>query len=487
MSQVTAIAVHSRNTFENADTAEFRATMQRMALKRLPIFAFLAILALTAPRVLAQSEMEAGPVLLARLDGVIGPPATHHVENAIEAAIERNAEVLILEINTPGGLETSMRDIIEEILRSPVPVVGYVSPSGGRAASAGTFILYATHIAAMAPGTNVGAATPIDLGGEEAPAPEAEKGKAAERAAASESAHDRKAINDAAAFIRSLAELRGRNPRWAERAVREGEAISAGEALRLDVIDLIAVNLDDLLMQLDGRVVEAAGAERTLQTSGRSIERVEPSAITQMLAILANPNVALLLMLLGVYGLIFEFANPGFVAPGVIGAVCLVLGLYALNQLPLNYAGLALIFLGVAFMIAEAFTPAFGILGIGGAIAFLIGAGMLIDTDVPDYQLSWPMIVLALALTGGFVALAFGVTLRAHRKRPATGAETLLGQRAEVLDWAGTSGHVWAQSERWRAEGPEGLTPGRLVHVTGVDSLTLKVAPDADAGQGVTP
>jgi membrane-bound serine protease (ClpP class) len=455
-----------------------------MALKRLLIFACLAILALAAPRVLAQPETEARPVLLARLDGVIGPPAAHHVENAIDAAIERNAEVLILEINTPGGLETSMRDIIEDILRSPIPVAGYVSPSGGRAASAGTFILYATHVAAMAPGTNVGAATPIDLGGEETPAPEAEEGKAAERTATPESAHERKAINDAAAFIRSLAELRGRNARWAERAVREGEAISASEALRLDVIDLIAVDRDDLLTQLDGRVVEAAGAEHTLQTSGRSVDRVEPSAITQMLAILANPNVALLLMLLGVYGLIFEFANPGFVAPGVIGAVCLVLGLYALNQLPLNYAGLALIFLGIAFMIAEAFTPAFGILGIGGAVAFLIGAAMLIDTEIPDYQLSWPVIVLAVALTGGFTALALGVTLRAHRKRPATGAETLLGQLVEVLDWTGANGHVWAQSERWRAKGPEGLAPGSFARVTRVDSLTLQVVSEADADQG---
>ncbi len=458
-----------------------------MALKRLLIFSVLALLALAAPRVVAQPETEAGPVLLARVEGVIGPPATHHVATAIEAAAERSAEVLILEINTPGGLETSMRDIIEEVLRSPVPVVGYVSPSGGRAASAGTFILYATHVAAMAPGTNVGAATPIDLGGEEQSAPDSEQGKVAEETTAPESAHERKAINDAAAFIRSLAQLRGRNAQWGERAVRGGEAISASEALRLDVIDLIAVDLDDLLAQLDGRVVDAGGGEHTLRTSGRGVERVEPSTITQMLAILANPNVALLLMLIGVYGMIYEFANPGFVAPGVIGAVCLVLGLYALNQLPLNYAGLALIGLGVAFMIAEAFTPAFGALGIGGAIAFLIGAGMLIDTDIPEYQLSWPVIVLAAALTGGFVALALGVTVRAHRKRPATGAEVLLGQRVEVLNWGGTAGYVWAQSERWRAEGPEGLSPGRFVRVTGVTSLTLQVAPDEDSGQGVPP
>ncbi len=457
--------------------------MQGMAPKWLLLFAFLAIFA--APRTLAQ-PMAAGPVLVVRLDSVIGPPATHHVENAIDAAVERNAEVLILEINTPGGLETSMRDIIEAILRSPAPVVGYVSPSGGRAASAGAFILYATHIAAMAPGTNVGAATPVDLGGEAAPAPDSEQNEA-EGDAAPESAHERKAINDAAAFIRSLAELRGRNAQWAESAVRAGEAISANEALRLGVIDVIATDLDDLLTQLDGRVVETDGAERALRIAGASVERIEPSSITQMLAILANPNVALLLMLLGVYGLLFEFANPGFVAPGVIGAVCLVLGLYALNQLPLNYAGLALIILGVGFMIAEAFTPAFGILGIGGAVAFVLGATMLIDTDIPEYQMSWPVTVLAAAMTGGFVALALGVTVRAHRRRPATGAGTLLGQRVEVLDWAGTSGHVWAQSERWSAEGPEGLAAGGFVRVTGVNSLTLRVASDEDADRGVRP
>ncbi len=457
-----------------------------MALRRLLLITFLTLLTLAAPRVLAQPET-AGPVFLARLDGVIGPPATHHVENAIKFATERNAEILVFEINTPGGLETSMRDIIEEVLASPVPIAGYVSPSGGRAASAGTFILYATHIAAMAPGTNVGAATPIDMGGEETPPPETNQGETDEEIATPQSAHDRKAINDAAAFIRSLAQLRGRNGQWGELAVRNGEAISANEALRLDVIDLIATDLDDLLAQLDGRVVEVAGAEHTLQTSGRSIERVEPSPFTQMLAILANPNVAILLMLIGVYGVIFEFANPGFVAPGVIGAVCLVLGLYSLNQLPLNYAGLALIILGVGFMIAEAFTPAFGMLGIGGAIAFLIGAGMVIDTDIPEYQLSWPVMLLGVALTGALAALSLGVSVRAHRRKPATGVETLLGKRVEVLDWAGQTGHVWAQSERWRAEGPEGLAPGRLVRVTRVDSLTLWVAPDEDAGQGVRP
>ncbi|MGH6951314.1 MAG: NfeD family protein, partial [Vitreimonas sp.] len=289
---------------------------------------------------------------------------------------------------------------------------------------------------------------------------------------------DRKAVNDAAAFIRSLAALRGRNAEWAERAVRQGEAAAASEAHALGVVEIVADDLEDLLAQLEGRTVATPSGERTLATRGRSIERVEPSLVTRLLGVLANPNVAFLLMLIGVYGILYEFAAPGSIGPGVFGAVCLVLGLYALNQLPLNYAGLALILLGIAFMVAEAFTPTFGVLGIGGAIAFIIGAAMLIDTDLPEYRLSWPVIIGAGVLTGGFVALATSFAVRAHRRRIATGREALIGARAEVLDWSGSSGHVWAASERWNASGPEGLAAGHSVRVTGMEGLTLEVAPD---------
>jgi membrane-bound serine protease (ClpP class) len=455
---------------------------------RLLLFALAAILALAAPRALAQQqESAAGPVLLAEVTGVIGPPAAHHVEVAIEEAEARSAQALILQINTPGGLETSMRDIIEDIMRSRVPVIGYVAPAGGRAASAGTFILYATHVAAMAPGTNVGAATPVMLpGGDEAPAPEGggEPKREDEPAPTNGDALDRKAVNDAAALIRELARVRGRNGEWGERAVRLGEAVSASEAHELGVVELLADDVDDLMRQLDGRVVAMADGERMLATQGRMIERIEPSLVTQMLGVLANPNVAFLLMLIGVYGLIYEFASPGAIGPGVLGAVCLVLGLYALNQLPLNYAGLTLIALGIAFMIAEAFTPTFGVLGIGGAIAFLIGAAMLIDTDIPEYRLSWVTIVGAGLLTVGFVAVATNFAVRAHRRKPATGREALIGARAKVLDWSGSSGHVWTASERWSAVGPEGLTAGSWVRVASVEGLTLTVAPDP---QGVAP
>ncbi|MGE3143324.1 MAG: nodulation protein NfeD, partial [Hyphomonadaceae bacterium] len=361
-----------------------------------------------------------------------------------------------------------------------VPVIGYVSPSGARAASAGTFILYATHIAVMAPGTNIGAATPINLGGEETPAPEAGKEKSAPAPAG---AGERKAINDAAAFIRSLAEMRGRNAHWGERAVRGGEAISAREALRLGVIDFIAADRDDLLRMLDGRAVTAGGAARTLHTRGASVDVVQPSTIARLLGVLVNPNVAFLLMLIGFYGLVFEFANPGLVAPGVIGAMCLVLGLYALNQLPLNYAGLALVLLGLGFVIAEAFTPTFGVLGIAGAPGLLLGAAMLIDTDIPQYRLSWGVILGAAAMSGAFAALVVGSAVRAHRRRVATGPDAMIGRSVEVLDWAGGAGHVMAQGERWRAIGPDALSPGRKARVVKVDGLTVHVTNNGNQGE----
>ncbi len=450
---------------------------QSMARRWPLLFAILAILTLNP---LATAQSRNAPVLLVELDGVVGPPAAHHVENAIERAETRNAEALILEINTPGGLETSMREIVQAILRSRVPVIGYVAPSGARAASAGTYILYATHIAAMAPGTNIGAATPVQLQGGGAPSPAPND---AESARTNADALDRKVVNDAAAFIRSLAALRGRNAVWAERAVRLGEAVSADEALRIHAVDLIATDLNDLMRKLNGRSAAMPGGDRVLLLQGQPIERVQPSLITRALGVLANPNVAFLLMMIGIYGLIFEFMNPGHVAPGVIGAICLVLGLYALNMLPLNYAGLALILLGVAFIIAEAFTPTFGLLGIGGVLAFIIGSAMLIDTDLPEYRLSWIVIIGVGALTFGFAALAVGYTIRTYRRPVRTGREALIGARAKVLDWSGRAGHVWAASERWNAEGPEGIAPGDWVRVRALESLKLQVAPD-DAPPG---
>ena len=363
-------------------------------------------------------EPAAKVALLVDLDGAVGPASVRHISMAIhKAQQDRSAEVIILRMNTPGGLVTSMREMITAIIGSRVPVVGYVAPSGARAASAGTYILYATNIAAMAPGTNVGAATPISLGlpglpGGESKRKEGDKGKDAMPADAGIA----KAVNDAVAFIRSLAELRGRNVKWAEDAVRKAVSISAREALKLGVIDVIADDIDNLLVAIDGFKVKIGKSEHVLATKGLPVKRVEPDTLTEILNIITDPNVALILMMIGVYGLIFEFATPGSYGPGIIGAICLVLGLYALNQLPFNYTGLTLLVIGVAFMIAEAFTPTFGLLGVGGLVAFVLGAAFLFDSDVPAFQLSWTVIG-ALALASGLLlTVLLGYVWRAMRR-----------------------------------------------------------------------
>ncbi len=471
-------------------------------------------------RAFSRSAEPAKPVLVAALTGPIGPASARHVATVVEAADARGVEALIIELDTPGGLVTSMREIITTMLAAETPVVVYVSPAGGRAASAGAFILYASHVAAMAPATNVGAATPIRMGGTpfsprpgapDAPqpddgpqpddaskegrdggasedenatdgsdAPDGAREEAEGRPAAPSALGDAKAVNDAAAYIRSLAELRGRNADWAERAVRDAASLSADEALARGVIELMADDLDALLAALDGRVVTIAGESRALQTAGAPVERLEPSLATKLLSVLANPNVAFLLMTLGFYGLLFELSSPGF-GPGAPGAICLVLGLYALNQLPLDYAGLALIVLGVGFMAAEAVTPSFGALGLGGVIAFILGATMLIDTDAPEFQISWSVILAVAAASALILILALGVVWRGRRgRRAGVGSEGLLGADAEILDWSpsgdgGSSGHVWTQGERWRAVGAADLSVGQKVEVTAVDGLVLTV------------
>ena len=436
-------------------------------------------------------------VLVAAIEGPIGPATSHHVERVLTTASERGADALVLRLNTPGGLATSMREILVSILASPVPVIGYVAPSGAHAASAGTYIIYATHVAAMAPGTNLGAATPVQIGGmpqlprpRERPAPEQEPnersaeedagdGRASdtppERPLAGADAMTAKITNDAVAFIRSLAEIHGRNADWAERAVREAASLSASEALEQGVIDLMAVDIDALLAATDGRTIKLAGAERTLATRGAIVETIEPDTITQILAVLTNPSLAFILMMLGVYGIIYEFINPGGLAPGVFGSICLMLGLYALNQLPLDYAGLALIGLGIAFMVAEAMSPAFGILGFGGLLAFVLGSTMLIDTDDPAYQISWWLIGTMAVLSGGVLVLLLGATVRAYRRAPLSAAAQLAGEEGEVVDWSDGVGHVWIHSERWEARGPSGLGEGQRVRVAEMDGLVLIV------------
>lgn len=455
----------------------------------------------------SEQSAAAGLGLIVDIKGAIGPASARHLGDALQEAALRNAEIVIMRMDTPGGLVTSMREMIRDILGSRVPVIGFVAPPGAHAASAGTYLLYATNIAAMAPGTNVGAATPIQIGGFPGlPSPEepkdkkptsdqrgdegkSEDGKGKDSGekpageAAPQDAAKAKAVNDAVAFIRSLAELRGRNAEWAERAVRQAASLSAKQALELGVINILANDIQDLLDQLDGRSVIISGKEQTLSTKNLRIEVFEPSFMTRLLGQLANPNVAFILMLIGVYGLIFEFANPGSIGPGVIGAICLVLGLYALNQLPLDYAGLALLLLGLGFMVAEAFTPTFGVLGIGGLIAFVIGAAFLIDTDVPAYQLSWSVIAATAALSGLLLTLLLGYVWRSQRRAVVTGAEHMVGDIAEVIDWADGEGHVWTAGERWQARGEGSFEPGQKVRIDRLDGLTLIVSPATGAGE----
>jgi membrane-bound serine protease (ClpP class) len=477
------------------------------------------------------------------IDGAIGPATSGYLTDGLAEARAAGAALVVIEIDTPGGLTTAMREINDAILASPVPVAGYVAPSGARAASAGTYILYASHIAAMAPGTTLGAATPVQMGGGSTPLPGADDGgpgdggqghggqgdggqgdrgrggdgttaadgegapardgddpgseaagggtpAGGEGEAAPKDAKTAKAVNDAVAYIRALAELRGRNADWAERAVTKAATLTDREAVARNVVDLRAGNLDALLAALDGRTVETEGGPTTLALADSRIERAPPDWRDELLAILSNPNLAFILMMLGIYGLIFEFASPGLAIPGVLGAICLLLGLYALNVLPVNYAGLALMGVGVGFMVAEAFVPSFGALGLGGLAAFALGSTIAFETGGGAYDLSWWTVGGVTALTGVVLILLVGLMVRSQRARVSTGEDQLIGHTAEVASWsvARGAGRVRLQGEYWNAVGPAELHAGQTVRVTGRQGLTLTVAAgpaesDADAPQ----
>jgi membrane-bound serine protease (ClpP class) len=415
------------------------------------------------------------------IDGAIGPATSDYVSRGFSDARNANASLLIVRMDTPGGLDTSMREIVREILSSPIPVVTWIAPSGARGASAGTYILYASHVAAMAPGTNVGAATPVQLGGGGGGGAPEEGNGSDEGAKQGATAMERKVINDAVAYIRSVAELRGRNADWGEEAVRTGASLAASEALKQNVIDLVASDMDELLRGIDGMTVIAAGSEIGIETADIAVVEVTPNWRTQILAAITNPNVALILMLIGVYGLMFEFMNPGSLYPGTIGAVSLLLGLYALAALPVTFAGAALILLGLALILAEAFTPSFGVLGIAGAAALAFGATILIDTDVPEFQVDWAVAAGIAVASLAIVLIVARAALRSRRARITAGREQMIGVIGEVVDWKGGTGHVFLHGERWRAKGVEGMAPGQAVKVLGIDGLTLTVG-SAPAG-----
>jgi membrane-bound serine protease (ClpP class) len=429
------------------------------------------------------------------IDGAIGPAVAEYVVRELGAMKPSDTGLVILRMDTPGGLDTSMRKIIQAILASPVPVATYVAPSGARAASAGTYIIYASAIAAMAPGTNLGAATPMQLGGLPL-LPSGHPGQtAAEKGDQGNKGPDdgkagvpppqqpldtesRKIVNDAVAYIRSLAELNGRNADWATEAVRGAVSLPASEALKLQVIDVIAGNVPDLLRKIDGRTVIVAGKAERLATGGLEIVTIAPDWRTRLLAVITNPNVAYLLMLLGAYGLIFELANPGTVLPGVIGGISLLVALFALNLLPIDYAGAGLVLLGIVLMAAEGFIGSFGVIGAGGIAAFAMGSIIMFHSNAPGFGLSLSLVAAATIVTAGLFILMLAMLLRSRRRRIITGGEAMLGAEGEVVEWHGEEGRVRVKGEIWRARALRPLQPAARIRVVSRENLTLTVEPE---------
>ncbi|MBQ0721051.1 MAG: nodulation protein NfeD [Gammaproteobacteria bacterium] len=423
----------------------------------------------------------AGQAVLLSIDGAIGPATEDYLARAFQDAIDTSPAIIIIRVDTPGGLDTAMRGIIQTITASPVPVATYVSPTGARAASAGTYILLASHIAAMAPGTNLGAATPVQIGGISLPGMDKKKEEGEEAEPADKPQGDamqHKIINDAAAYIRGLAALHGRNEEWAEQAVRQGLSLQAREALALNVIDIIATDITDLLVQIDGRKVKVLNKVQTLHTSDLTVVELLPDWRSRLLNVITNPNVAYILMMIGIYGLILEFYNPGGILPGTVGAICLLLALYSFQLLPVNYAGVGLILLGAALMVAEAFQPSFGVLGLGGLISFVIGSIVLMDTQLPAFTI-YLSVILTFTLVSALVFfLAVGMALRARKRPVVSGVEQMIGERATVIELLDDGmAMVAIHSERWRARSAQPLHKGEQVRVKAVEGLKLDVEP----------
>ncbi|WP_237054896.1 NfeD family protein [Microbulbifer sediminum] len=476
-------------------------------LSGVPLRALLLLFfALSTPLAAGQQEVEEfvkGPhVARFAIDGAIGPATTDYLTRAMDEALENGAQLFLIRMDTPGGLDAATRDIIKSILASPIPVATYVHPSGARAASAGTYILYASHIAAMTPATTLGAATPVQMGGapgqpqpgqqpqgsdgassgdsddtgKQDPGAEKKEGEAPKPG----SAMERKVINDSVAYIRGLANRHGRNADWAEKAVREAATLTAGEALEQNVVDIVATDTQDLLRQLGGRKVKLEAGEVTIDENIENVrvEAYEPDWRNKLLALITNPQVAYILLLVGIYGLIFEGYNPGALVPGIVGLICLLLAFYALQVLPINYAGLALIILGALLIVAEFFMPSFGALGIGGVIALVIGSVMLIDTDVPGMQVSRKLIG-AIAGVSGLMLLGLLMAVgRSLRKPRVASDEALVGREATVAEVQGNDILVHVGGEIWQAESDTTVIAGQRVVITEQHGLRLRVRPE---------
>lgn len=440
----------------------------------------------------AYGQSASAKVRVLEVQGAVSPASADFIITGIEEAEEAGAHLLVIELDTPGGLDSSMRAIIQRMLAAELPVVVYVSPGGARAASAGTFILYASHIAAMTPASNLGAASPVAVGGgmpgrKPLREPNSEKGRENEAPNAQDTM-EAKALNDAAAYIRSLAELRSRDPDFAEAAVREARSISASEALKAGVVEVIAPTLNNLLSQLDGREVTLNhGQTITLDTQTAEIERVAPDWRYSLLAFLANPQMAVILLMLGIYGLFFEMMSPGAALPGVAGIICLLLGLYGLNMLPVNWAGVGLLCLGLLLMIGEVFLPSFGALGVGGLLAFVLGGLFMTGPDVPSYyELSIPFLV-SVGLASAVIIIGAGtIAIRSRRAKSVSGVQTLVGEKGRVVGLDGNLIYAEIRGENWRVISNSSLKIGDEVVVTDVQELKLRVKP-TDKANGTPP
>ncbi|PTQ05104.1 NfeD family protein [Vibrio sp. ZF 223] len=449
------------------------------------LFAFLLLLS----SVFAQAD----DVWVIEVNGGIGPATSDYLTREIEQAHDEQAKLIILKMNTPGGLDSSMRDIIRSITTSPIPVATWVGPAGSRAASAGTYILLASHVASMAPGSNLGAATPVSLGGGKAPtnplSPQDDTNKddntsASEQDATKQensdqvkatTAMEKKVINDAAAYIVSLAKLHKRNEEWAEKAVREAASLDSENALSLNVIDFIASDLQQLVELINGRIITINGVSQEVQLSDVAFVEREQDWRFSLLSVITNPNVAYILMLIGIYGLLLEFYNPGVGLPGVLGGICLLLAMYSLQMLPVSYAGLALILLGIALMVAEAFSPSFGIFGLGGVAAFTLGSIMLMDTEVPGYQIALPLIIGISLFSVAFIVVTISMLVRVRNKPVTTGMEAVVGETGKVVSGFPGAGRVLVEGEIWQAKCVNELKAGQSIRVTKLTGLSLDV------------